>query len=158
MQPCLPRSLTGCMANREDLQAQKRSQLGVALHDISEHLPGAVRIYKADKADDELLFANQEMIRFAGCTDFEDFLAFTGRRFRTLIHPDERAAVEESIWAQLDAHQDGSNDYVSFRLATKDGTYRHVLDHGRLIPNRHYGNVFYVMIMDSEFIRSHYEK
>ena len=152
------RGKRGCLAYHKDLRPHVRTHLGFALHDISQHLPGAFLIYKADRANDELLFANQEMIRFVGCADLEDFLAFTGSRFRNLIHPDEREAVERSIWAQQDAHRDGSNDYVSFRLRTKDGIRRQVLDHGRLVHNRYYGDIFYVMLMDSGFIREHYEK
>ena len=152
------RGKRGCLAYSEDLQPRVRTRLGFALQDISQHLPGAFLIYKADRVNDELLFANQEMVRFAGCTDLEDLLAFTDHSFRNLIHPDEREAVEQSIWAQQDAQQDGTNDYVSFRLVKKDGTYRSVLDHGRLIHNRHYGDIFYVLFMDSDFIRERYQK
>ena len=152
------RGKRGCLAYSEDLQLRVRTHLGFALQDISQHLPGAFLIYKADRVNDELLFANQEMVRFAGCTDLEDLLAFTDHSFRNLIHPDEREAVERSIWAQQDAQQDGTNDYVSFRLVKKDGTYRSVLDHGRLIHNRHYGDIFYVLFMDSDFIRERYQK
>ena len=152
------RGKRGCLAYSEDLQLRVRTHLGFALQDISQHLPGAFLIYKADRVNDELLFANQEMVRFAGCTDLEDLLAFTDHSFRNLIHPDERKAVEQSIWAQQDAQQDGTNDYVSFRLVKKDGTYRSVLDHGRLIHNRHYGDIFYVLFMDSDFIRERYQK
>lgn len=152
------RGKRSCLAYHKDLRPHDRTHLGFALQDISQHLPGAFLIYKADRTNDELLFANQEMVRFAGCTDLEDFLAFTDRRFRNLIHPDERETVEQSIWAQQNAHWDGSNDYVSFRLRTKGGAFRPVLDHGRLVHNRYYGNVFYVMLMDSDFIQEHYEK
>ena len=152
------RGKRGCLAYSEDLQLRVRTHLGFALQDIPQHLPGAFLIYKADRVNDELLFANQEMVRFAGCTDLEDLLAFTDHSFRNLIHPDEREAVERSIWAQQDAQQDGTNDYVSFRLVKKDGTYRSVLDHGRLIHNRHYGDIFYVLFMDSDFIRERYQK
>ena len=151
------RGKRGCLAYSEDLQLRVRTHLGFALQDISQHLPGAFLIYKADRVNDELLFANQEMVRFAGCTDLEDLLAFTDHSFRNLIHPDEREAVEQSIWAQQDAQQDGTNDYVSFRLVKKDGTYRPVLDHGRLIHNQHYGDIFYVLFMDSDFIRERYQ-
>lgn len=151
------RGKRGCLAYSEDLQLRVRTHLGFALQDISQHLPGAFLIYKADRVNDELLFANQEMVRFVGCTDLEDLLAFTDHSFRNLIHPDEREAVEQSIWAQQDARQDGTNDYVSFRLVKKDGTYRPVLDHGRLIHNRHYGDIFYVLLMDSDFIRERYQ-
>lgn len=44
----------GCMAYREGLQSGVRKQLGFALKDISEHLPGAFIIYRADKENDEL--------------------------------------------------------------------------------------------------------
>ena len=39
----------GCMAYREGLQSGVRKQLGFAFKDISEHLPGAFIIYRADK-------------------------------------------------------------------------------------------------------------
>lgn len=42
------------MAYRKGLQSGVRKQLGFALKDISEHLPGAFIIYRADKEDDEL--------------------------------------------------------------------------------------------------------
>ena len=43
-----------------------RKQLGFALKDISEHLPGAFIIYRADKEDDELFYANHEFLHMTG--------------------------------------------------------------------------------------------
>lgn len=48
-----------------------------ALKDVSENLPGAFIIYKADKNDDEILFANREFIRFAGCKNMDELLVYT---------------------------------------------------------------------------------
>ena len=96
------------------------------------------------------------MIKFVGCDDLEDFLKFTHHSFGNLIRPDERENVEKSIWKQINARSDGSNDYVQFHLATKSGVYKPVLDHGRIVDNAYYGRVFYVLMMDSEFIKSHY--
>lgn len=56
----------GCMAYREGLQSGVRKQLGFALKDVSEHLPGAFIIYKADKKDDELFYANREFLHMTG--------------------------------------------------------------------------------------------
>lgn len=42
------------MSYSKKLQSVVRKQLGFALRDISEHLPGAFIIYRADKEDDEL--------------------------------------------------------------------------------------------------------
>lgn len=107
--------------------------------------------------DDRILFANQELIEFAGCKDYEEFLAYTDQRFRNLIHPEEQDAVEASIWKQIDSEESGNNDYVKFRFAKKDGTYRPVFDHGRIVKNRYYGNVFYVLIMDCALVESYYD-
>ena len=147
----------GCMAYDHSMQIKSREQLGFALKDISKNLPGAFLIYIADQQNDRILFANHELIKLAGCDDMEDFMEFTKGRFRNLIHPDEQKSVENSIWQQITTHQDGTNDYVRFRFATKDGDFRQVLDHGRIVDSIHYGKVFYVLIMDCELIQSYYE-
>lgn len=145
-----------CLPYRQDFQPQKRSRLGFALRDISLHLPGAFLIYKADPEDDHILFANQELIAFAGCKDMDEFLAYSGQRFRNLIRPDEQDAVEASIWKQIHSGDSGTNDYVQFHFVRKDGTYHPVLDHGRIVENTYYGNIFYVLIMDCTLIETHY--
>ena len=114
-------------------------------------------LYIADPENDNILFANRELIEFAGCRDFDDFLDYTDHRFRNLVHPDERDSVETSIWKQIDAKTSGNNDYVRFHFAKKDGTYLPVLDHGRIVENRYYGNVFYVLIMDCALVESYYD-
>ena len=146
-----------CSRYRGDYKIQHRSQLGFALQDVSKNLPGAFLIYIADPENDDILFANRELIELAGCRDFDDFLDYTDRRFRNLIHPDERNSVETSIWEQIDAKTSGNNDYVRFHFAKKDGTYIPVLDHGRIVENRYYGNVFYVLIMDCALVESYYD-
>ena len=146
-----------CSRYRGDYKIQHRSQLGFALQDVSKNLPGAFLIYIADPENDNILFANRELIEFAGCRDFDDFLDYTDHRFRNLIHPDERDSVETSIWKQIYAKTSGNNDYVRFHFAKKDGTYLPVLDHGRIVENRYYGNVFYVLIMDCALVESYYD-
>lgn len=146
-----------CIAYRDNYNIQHRSRLGFALQDISKNLPGAFLIYKADPEDDLILFANQELINFAGCSDYDDFLAHTNHRFRNLIRPDEQKTVESSIWNQINSKTDGNNDYVKFHFAKKDGSYHPVLDHGRIVKSRYYGNVFYVLIMDCSLVESYYD-
>lgn len=146
-----------CSRYRGDYKIQHRRQLGFALQDVSKNLPGAFLIYIADPENDDILFANRELIELAGCRDFDDFLDYTDRRFRNLIHPDERDSVETSIWEQIDAKTNGDNDYVRFHFAKKDGSYLPVLDHGRIVENRYYGNVFYVLIMDCALVESYYD-
>lgn len=55
----------GCLEYSDSFRKQKRSRLGFALRDVSENLPCAFVIYRADKNDDRILFANEEMIMIA---------------------------------------------------------------------------------------------
>lgn len=139
-------------AYSDHLDRKRRVQLGFALRDVTENLPGAFLIYKADPVDDSLLYASQEFIHLVRCKDFRGLMRFTEGHFENLIHPEDRARVLESIRQQLNAGTDESNDYVSFRCAAADGSYREVLDHGRLVDNPHYGKLFYVVLFDKALL------
>ena len=136
----------GCMAYRKGLQSGVRKQLGFAFKDISEHLPGAFIIYRADKEDDELFYANDEFLHMSGYKDIDELFRLTKKSFRNLIREDEQQQIESSIWEQIDSGNE--NDYIHFHLRKADGTYFSVLDHGRIVENPQYGKVFYVLFMD----------
>ena len=144
----------GCMAYRKGLQSGARKQLGFALKDISEHLPGAFIIYRADKEDDELFYANHEFLHMAGYKSMDELFRLTQKRFRNLIRKDEQQQIETSIWKQIDSGNE--NDYVHFHLRKADGTYLSVLDHGRIVESQQYGRVFYVLFMDWEDMQLRY--
>ena len=146
----------GCMAYREGLQSGVRKQLGFAFKDISEHLPGAFIIYRADKKDDELFYANQEFLHMAGYKDMDELFRLTKKSFRNLIREDEQKKIEASIWKQID--NGNENDYIHFHLRKADGSYLSVLDHGRIVESPQYGKVFYVLFMDWEDMNSHYSE
>ena len=144
----------GCMAYRKGLQTGIRKQLGFALKDISEHLPGAFIIYRADKEDDELFYVNQEFLHMAGYKNMDELFRLTKKRFHNLIREDEQQQIESSIWKQIDGGNE--NDYIHFHLRKADGTYLSVLDHGRIVESQQYGRVFYVLFMDWEEMHIHY--
>ena len=144
----------GCMAYRKGLQSGVRKQLGFALKDISEHLPGAFIIYRADKEDDELFYANHEFLHMTGYKSMDELFKLTQKRFRNLIRQDEQQKIEASIWKQID--RGNENDYIHFHLRKADGTYLSVLDHGRIVESQQYGKVFYVLFMDWEDMHLRY--
>ena len=144
----------GCMAYREGLQSGIRKQLGFAFKDISEHLPGAFIIYRADKDDDELFYANHEFLHMTGYKDMDELFRLTNKRFRNLILKDEQKQIESSIWEQIDSGKE--NDYIYFHLKKADGTYLSVLAHGRIVESQQYGRVFYVLFMDWEDMHIRY--
>ena len=144
----------GCMAYREGLQSGIRKQLGFAFKDISEHLPGAFIIYRAEKDDDELFYANHEFLHMTGYKNMDDLFRLTNKRFCNLIREDEQKQIESSIWEQID--NGNENDYIRFHLRKADGSYLSVLDHGRIVETQQYGRMFYVLFMDLEDMHLHY--
>ena len=124
----------GCMAYREGLRSGVRKQLGFAFKDISEHLPGAFIIYRADKDDDELLYANHEFLQMTGYKNIDELFSLTKKSFHNLIREDEQQQIETSIWKQIDAGN--NNDYIHFHLRKADGSYLSVLDHGRIVDSQ----------------------
>lgn len=148
------RGKNGCMAYREGEHVKRRAKLAFAVKDIIENMPGAFIVYSADKENDEILLANNELLRLTGCKNMDELLAYTGKSFRNLIRPDEQESCQKSIWSQLDGGH--SNDYIFFHMRKADGTYISVLDHGRIVDSVHNGRVFYVMIMDLKSLQRHY--
>ena len=144
----------GCMAYKNGLQLGARKQLGFALKDISEHLPGAFIIYRADKTDDELFYANHEFLRMTGYKNMDELFRLAKKSFRNLIREDEQQKIESSIWEQIDSGNE--NDYIHFHLRKADGSYLSVLDHGRIVNSQQYGRVFYVLFTDWEDMHIHY--
>lgn len=146
----------GCKAYQEGFQSGVRKQLGFVLNDISENLPGAFIIYRADKEDDEIFYANKEFLDMAGYENLDAFFNGTKKSFRNLIREDQQKAVEASIWNQIESGS--KNDYIHYQLRRQDGTYIPVLDQGRIVESERFGRVFHVLFMDWQAMQSHYSE
>ena len=146
----------GCKAYQEGFQSGVRKQLGFVLNDISENLPGAFIIYRADKEDDEIFYANKEFLDMAGYENLDALFNDTKKSFRNLIREDQQKAVETSIWNQIESGS--KDDYIHYQLKRQDGTYISVLDQGRIMESERFGRVFYVLFMDWQAMQSHYSE
>lgn len=146
----------GCKAYQEGFQSGVRKQLGFVLNGISENLPGAFIIYRADKEDDEIFYANKEFLDMAGYENLDAFFNGTKKSFRNLIREDQQKAVEASIWNQIESGN--MDDYIHYQLRRQDGTYIPVLDQGRIVESERFGRVFYVLFMDWQAMQSHYSE
>ena len=127
-----------------NMGTEQRSKLCFSLDDISNNLPGAIMIYRAD-GDHEILFANAEMITMMGCTSFDELMNYTGCTFDGVVYEADRERVNREIDQQLER---GSNDYVDYRIKTMDGRIKEVFDNGKLVDEARFGRVFYVVILD----------
>ena len=61
-----------------------------------------------------------------------------------MLHPEDYAAVSDSIVDQIDTSEDHM-DYVEYRIIRKDGAVRWVDDYGHYTETEAYGGIYYVL-------------
>jgi PAS domain S-box-containing protein len=116
------------------------------VQEIGSYMPGGFFIYKAEEPG-ELLYANQAVFTIFGCADLEEFRQLTGYTFQGMLHPDDYAAVNNSINQQI-AESKEKMDYAEYRIIRKDGAVRWVDDYGHYAESETYGGLYYVFISD----------
>lgn len=113
---------------------------------IPTGLPGGFFVYEADR-DEQILFADPNVIRLYGCDTFEDFLSYVGGCFRGMVHPDDVIGISNQIQAQT-VLGDNRHDYVRYRIITKQGDVKYVEDFGHILHWLNGKSFFYVFIID----------
>ncbi len=122
-------------------------ELACCMKRFVDRMPGGFFAYHADEKE-EIIYANQAMVRLLGCDTLEEFRAWTGNSFRGLVHPEDLEEVEDSIREQI-AHSSFDLDYVEYRVITRDGQIRWIDDYGHFIHGETVGDVFYVFAGDA---------
>ncbi|MQN01180.1 MAG: diguanylate cyclase [Lachnospiraceae bacterium] len=137
----------------------RRDQLGFNVSNMAYGMPGAFLIYKADESE-KILFANDHLIDLFECDNYDDFLDYTQSSFRRIVYNEDLDKVEKSINDQIEqgkinspSSQNSYEDYVAYRIRTKTGNVINVIDFGRLVHDQHYGDVFYVFIVDVDKLK-----
>ena len=119
----------------------------MTLEKISENMPGALLVYK-DNAEEEIIFASEEIARIFECDSPDDFMRFTGGSFATVVYPEDIEEVNGIIKSQIRAS--GGYDYVTYRIITKNGNIKKIEDWGKLANDSEAGNLFYVYLHDMD--------
>ena len=122
----------------------------LAFSNVADKLPVSILAYRADDSE-EILYVSRSLCRLFECDTIEEFLTFTKRSFRYLVHPDDIDRVEAFIEQQI-AESDENIDVVDYRIITKKGNIRDIHDFGRLIENDQFGPVFYVVLFEKEML------
>ena len=117
----------------------------MTLEKISDNMPGALLVYK-DNAEEEVIYASEDIARLFECDSTQDFMRFTGGSFSTIVHPEDIEEVDQIIQSQIRAS--GGYDYVTYRIITKSGAIKKIEDWGRLIEDPELGRLFYVYLND----------
>ncbi|MCI8623695.1 MAG: response regulator [Provencibacterium sp.] len=131
----------------ETLSASPDLRAAQAIIKFMDEMPGGFLIYYADDTG-SLIHANRALLRIFQCDTMEDLRKLTGNSFKGMVHPEDRAAVEQSIWEQI-SHSQYDLDYVEYRIIRKDGVIRWLEDYGHFIHSESVGDIFYVFVSDA---------
>ncbi len=123
------------------------AQMAESFVRFMDEMPGGFLIYRAGQGE-EIIYANQALLRIFQCATMEEFMAHTGGSFRGLVHPEDLELVEDSIQAQIAASQ-YDLDYVEYRIRRRDGAIRWIEDYGHFIHSESAGDIFYVFLGDA---------
>lgn len=115
---------------------------------IPTNLPGGFFVYRAT-GNEELCFADKNVLRMFGCDTMEELRTLTANSFRGMVHEDDLEQVERDIQAQT-FESNNRHDYVHYRIRTKYGSIKYVEDFGHLVFDDDNDSFFYVFIVELE--------
>ena len=119
----------------------------ITLAKMSEHMPGALIVYRANAGED-IIYASHEIANIFECDNVKEFMRFTGGSFATVVYPEDIEEVESIIASQI--KQTGGYDYITYRIITKNGRIKRVEDWGHFVNDPELGEVFYVYLHDMD--------
>ena len=98
---------------------------------VNSSLHGGMLGGYLDEPDMPFYFINEQLLNYLGYERREEFLAATGGKIANRVHPDERAAVMGSLFAQMGS----SDEYLlaPYRMLKKDGGFIWVTENGKRI-------------------------
>jgi len=113
---------------------------------IPTGLPGGFFVYAYD-GDEELVYADENVMELYGCRSMEEFREYTGNSFQGMVHPDDLPKIQNQIQAQT-VFGEKRHDYVRYRILTKQGEVRYIEDFGHLLHGEDGKSYFYVFLVD----------
>lgn len=98
---------------------------------VNSSLHGGMLGGYLDEPDMPFYFINEQLLNYLGYERRGEFLAATGGKIANRVHPDERAAVMGSLFAQMES----SDEYLlaPYRMLKKDGGFIWVTENGKRI-------------------------
>ena len=119
----------------------------MTLDKLSEHMPGALLVYKANETED-IVFVTEEIAKIFECDSVQDFMKFTGGCFNTIVYPEDIEEVNSIIKQQIKSTK--GFDYVTYRIITKNGNIKKIEDWGHFVHDEELGDLYYVYLHDME--------
>lgn len=116
----------------------------IAMKEFASNVPGAFILCRANE---EILIANDSVIKLLGCNDEKEFKALTGNTLRGMVHPEDWNIVSEAMAERTD--EANVEREISYRILCKNGLVKYVTDLGKLVHTKQFGDLFYIVLGDA---------
>ena len=116
------------------------------VNNIISMMPGGFFVYMNDETE-RIILANEALLDLFECNTMDEFVELTGNSFRGLVHKDDYERVNNEIKQQI-AKSNKNYDQVKYRIITKNGNIKKVVDYGHLVTKKYNDDVFYVFIVE----------
>ena len=113
---------------------------------VPKGLPCGQFVYCAE-GDQNILYADDNVVRLFGCESYEEFIDYVGNSFRNMVHPDDLENAEKAINTQT-LESGNRHDYLRYRIITKQGAVRYVEDFGHIVFDENEHGYYYVFIIE----------
>ncbi len=138
------------------MHGMRRERLGFSVKTIAQGVPGSFLIVQAG-GKMKILYANRDVVSLLGCSDYVDLISFSREHYVNLIHPEDRARVQQLARRMVQnnsraqdfksrANSNPIDEFMRYRLVSRDGTVFPVIDISRLVHDEHYGEVFFTFL------------
>ena len=116
------------------------------ISNIISMMPGGFFVYINDETE-RIILANEALLDIFECNTMDEFIELTGNSFRGLVHKDDYERVDAEIKSQI-ANSVKNYDQVKYRIVTKNGKVKNVIDYGHLVEKEYNDDAFYVFIVE----------
>lgn len=116
------------------------------VNNIISMMPGGFFIYVNDESE-KIILANEALLDIFECDTMEEFMHLTGNSFKGMVHKDDYERVDKEIKEQITSSSK-CYDQVKYKITTKNGKIKNILDYGHLVQKEYNDDVFYVFIVE----------
>jgi PAS domain-containing protein len=109
-------------------------------------MPGGFFSYVNDESE-RIILANEALLDIFECSNMDEFKDLTSNSFKGLVHKDDYERVENEINNQI-LNSSKKYDRVKYRIITKTGKVKTVVDYGHLVEKEFNDDIFYVFIVE----------
>ncbi len=113
---------------------------------LPKDVPAGFFVYYANGGE-EIIYADDNIVKLYECDDLDDFREYTGNCFRGMVYPEDYETTQGTINKQT-VFGAMRHDYVRYRIKTKNGNIRYIEDFGHLVHAQDGTSYYYVYIVD----------